>query len=137
MPLELNRSDASFDAAFTGLLAAKRETQEDVQNAVAAILNDVRARGDAALLEYTARFDRVTGAIEPAPLRRFGQTGLRDVAEFGWRRILVAEMASIAPSNALRMSAAISPTRAAPASAPPADPTAMGITVSDSARRSR
>jgi histidinol dehydrogenase len=60
MPLELNRSDASFEAAFTGLLAAKRETQEDVQNAVAAILANVRTRGDAALLEYTTRFDRVT-----------------------------------------------------------------------------
>src|SRR5690349_12722192 len=64
MPLELNRSDKDFDAAFTGLLAAKRETQEDVQNAVAAILADVRARGDAALLEYTARFDRVTLTVE-------------------------------------------------------------------------
>ena len=64
MPLELNRSDAGFEAAFTGLLAAKRETQEDVQNAVAAILADVRARGDAALLEYTARFDRVTLTAE-------------------------------------------------------------------------
>ena len=53
MPLELNRSAEGFEAAFTGLLAAKRETQEDVQNAVAAILADVRARGDAALLEYT------------------------------------------------------------------------------------
>jgi histidinol dehydrogenase len=64
MPLELNRSDAGFEAAFTGLLAAKRETQEDVQIAVAAILADVRARGDAALLEYTARFDRVTLTVE-------------------------------------------------------------------------
>jgi histidinol dehydrogenase len=64
MPLELNRSDAGFEAAFTGLLAAKRETQEDVQNAVAAILADVRARGDTALLEYTARFDRLTLTAE-------------------------------------------------------------------------
>ena len=64
MPLELNRSDAGFEAAFTGLLAAKRETQEDVQNAVAAILADVRVRGDAALLEYTARFDRVTLTVK-------------------------------------------------------------------------
>jgi len=64
MPLELNRSDAGFEEAFAGLLAAKRETQEDVQNAVAAILADVRARGDAALLEYTAKFDRVTLTAE-------------------------------------------------------------------------
>jgi histidinol dehydrogenase len=64
MPLELNRSDAGFEAAFNGLLAAKRETQEDVQNAVAAILADVRARGDTALLEYTAQFDRLTLTAE-------------------------------------------------------------------------
>ena len=64
MPLDLKHSDAGFEAAFTGLLAAKRETQEDVQNAVAAILADVRARGDTALLEYTARFDRLTLTAE-------------------------------------------------------------------------
>ena len=61
MPLELNRSDASFEAAFTGLLAAKRETQEDVQNAVAAILADVRARGDAAFMGRSDAWARSRG----------------------------------------------------------------------------
>ena len=52
------------------MLAAKRETQEDVEIAVAAILDDVRARGDAALLEYTARFDRVTLTAETMRVTR-------------------------------------------------------------------
>ncbi|EWY38061.1 histidinol dehydrogenase [Skermanella stibiiresistens SB22] len=60
MPLELNSSAPGFEDAFKDLLAAKREIQEDVQNSVAAILADVRERGDAAVLEHTARFDRVT-----------------------------------------------------------------------------
>lgn len=48
-----------FDVAFAALLSQARETTEDVGRSVAAILADVRARGDAALLEYTARFDRL------------------------------------------------------------------------------
>jgi histidinol dehydrogenase len=59
MPLRLDARDDGFEAGFRGLLAAKREVQEDVQVAVAAILADVRARGDAALVELTRRFDRV------------------------------------------------------------------------------
>ncbi|HYE52731.1 MAG TPA: histidinol dehydrogenase [Azospirillaceae bacterium] len=59
MPLRLSTSDPGFEAAFRGLLGAKREVQEDVAAAVAAVLSDVRARGDAALLEYTRRWDRL------------------------------------------------------------------------------
>jgi histidinol dehydrogenase len=49
---------------FTALLDAKRDVEERVDEAVAAILADVRARGDEAVVEYTNRFDRVnlTGA---------------------------------------------------------------------------
>jgi len=47
-----------FQAAFAALLSQARETAEDVGQSVAAIIAGVRARGDAALLEYTARFDR-------------------------------------------------------------------------------
>ncbi|MGQ9365279.1 histidinol dehydrogenase [Azospirillum sp. ST 5-10] len=64
MPLKLDRRDAGFEAAFTGLLHAKREASEDVQAAVHAIVEDVRARGDAAVLEYTGRFDRLTLTAE-------------------------------------------------------------------------
>ncbi|NQV81600.1 MAG: histidinol dehydrogenase [Alphaproteobacteria bacterium] len=60
MARRLNASDADFAAAFAGLLDDKRETSADVGVVVAAVLADVRARGDAALAEYTARFDRLT-----------------------------------------------------------------------------
>jgi histidinol dehydrogenase len=59
MTLFLSTRDADFEAQFAALLTMKREEAEDVDQAVAAIIADVRARGDAALLELTARFDRM------------------------------------------------------------------------------
>ncbi|MDX5361185.1 MAG: histidinol dehydrogenase [Alphaproteobacteria bacterium] len=59
MPVTLDHSAADFDAAFDALISQKRETAADVNDAVHAILEDVRARGDAALIEYTQRFDRL------------------------------------------------------------------------------
>ncbi len=67
MPLKLNAADAGFETAFRDLLASKREDSIDVNETVAAILADVRKRGDAALIEYTKRFDRMT--LTPAKLR--------------------------------------------------------------------
>jgi len=58
MPLRLDAREADFEVGFAAFLAQKRETDADVRRAVEAILEDVRARGDAAVLEYTARFDR-------------------------------------------------------------------------------
>ena len=58
MARRLNAADASFDADFQKLLFAKREEEEDVAQAVKAIIADVRKRGDAALVELTNRFDR-------------------------------------------------------------------------------
>jgi len=61
--LEITRLDSSspgFDAALARLTAFDAVQDEKVDAAVAAIVADVRARGDAALLEYTARFDRVS-----------------------------------------------------------------------------
>ncbi len=60
MPAYLSTTDADFDAQFQGLLGMKREEAEDVDQAVAAIIADVRARGDAAVIALTARFDRLT-----------------------------------------------------------------------------
>jgi histidinol dehydrogenase len=57
MPLRLSTVAPDFAAAFERLLAMKREAAEDVDAAVAAIIADVRARGDAALVELTRRFD--------------------------------------------------------------------------------
>lgn len=59
MTFFLSTRDAGFEADFAQLLSMKREEAEDVDQAVAAIIADVRARGDAALLELTARFDRM------------------------------------------------------------------------------
>ena len=56
----LSTAAPGFEADFTALLGEARETAERVDQAVAAIIADVRARGDAALLDYTARFDRLT-----------------------------------------------------------------------------
>jgi histidinol dehydrogenase len=56
----LDARDGDFAAAFAALLDDKRETAADVGAAVADIINAVRARGDAALADYTARFDRLT-----------------------------------------------------------------------------
>jgi histidinol dehydrogenase len=57
--IRLSTASPDFAAGFATLLNQARETTETVDQAVAAILADVRARGDAALIEYTARFDRL------------------------------------------------------------------------------
>jgi histidinol dehydrogenase len=59
MPVKFSTRDADFESRFQDLLGAKREIQEDLNNAVTAILNDVKARGDAAVLDYTKRWDRL------------------------------------------------------------------------------
>ena len=60
MAITLSTRDTSFETAFAALLGAKRETDADVDDAVAAIIADVAKRGDAALIDYTERFDRVS-----------------------------------------------------------------------------
>src|SRR6476661_5540358 len=67
MPVRLDRSSADFDQRFAALLAAKREVSADVERATRAIVDDVAARGDAALLEATKKFDRLD--IDAAGLR--------------------------------------------------------------------
>lgn len=59
MPRRLDARAPEFEAAFAALLAEKRETAADIDAAVAEIIDAVRRRGDAALLELTERFDRV------------------------------------------------------------------------------
>ncbi len=54
----LSTEDADFPAMFDALLGESRETTDRVDEAVAAIIAAVRSRGDAALFEYTHRFDR-------------------------------------------------------------------------------
>ncbi len=59
MPYNLNTGDADFDQQFALVLNSKREDQADVTAVVAEIIEDVIARGDAAVMALTAKFDRV------------------------------------------------------------------------------
>ena len=65
--IRLDSRDPGFAAAFDALLDQARETTEDVTEAVAAIIADVRARRDAALIDATLRFDRLS--LRPETLR--------------------------------------------------------------------
>jgi len=60
MPIFLDSRDTGFDARFAALLEMKREDTPEVDEIVAAIIADVRARGDAAVIELTERFDRLS-----------------------------------------------------------------------------
>jgi len=59
MPQFLSTTDADFEVRFTQVLNAKREDSPDVDAVVADIIADVRARGDAAVIELTRKFDRL------------------------------------------------------------------------------
>jgi histidinol dehydrogenase len=59
MPVRLNSQNADFPERFRSLLALKREVAQDVEDAVRRIVADVAVRGDTALFELTARFDRI------------------------------------------------------------------------------
>ncbi|MBX3566452.1 MAG: histidinol dehydrogenase [Rhizobiaceae bacterium] len=58
MAITISTADPDFEAAFARFLGTKREASPDVEAAVRAIIDDVRARGDAALIDYTRKFDR-------------------------------------------------------------------------------
>jgi histidinol dehydrogenase len=75
MPGRLDTTDPDFAARFEVLLGAKREADSDVDEAVADIIADVAARGDAAVIALTARFDRLD--LEPATLA-FSQIEIDD-----------------------------------------------------------
>jgi histidinol dehydrogenase len=59
MPYRLDSRHAGFAEEFETLLGSKREVSEEVGASVAAILNDVRLRGDEAVLAYTDKFDKL------------------------------------------------------------------------------
>ena len=71
MPLRLDASAPGFEKEFSAFLGRNRDTDENVDRVVAGIVADVRARGDAAVVDYTAKFDRVEHRRgRPAHLRR-------------------------------------------------------------------
>ncbi|NBD29231.1 MAG: histidinol dehydrogenase [Alphaproteobacteria bacterium] len=59
MPAFLSTTEDDFESRFVALLGMKREDSPDVDTVVADIIADVRARGDAAVIELTATFDRL------------------------------------------------------------------------------
>ncbi len=59
MPLFLTTTDTDFEANFAAFLTTKREDSPDVDAVVADIIADVRSRGDAAVIDLTAKFDRL------------------------------------------------------------------------------
>ena len=58
MPIRLDSHSADFETQFVALLGAKRESSQEVGDIVATIIADVRARGDASVVDYTNTFDK-------------------------------------------------------------------------------
>jgi histidinol dehydrogenase len=67
MPLRLDAAKPDFTKAFSALLASRQDSAANVDAVVTAIIEDVQRRGDAAVLEYTERYDRQT--LTPATMR--------------------------------------------------------------------
>jgi histidinol dehydrogenase len=67
MPVRLDSHSVDFARRFAGFLAMKREVSADIESATRAIVDDVAARGDLALIEATRKFDRLD--LDPARLR--------------------------------------------------------------------
>ncbi|CAD7034060.1 histidinol dehydrogenase [Pseudorhizobium endolithicum] len=55
----LDQASEDFEQRFTAFLSTKREVSDDVNTVVRAIIDDVRRRGDAALFDYSARYDGI------------------------------------------------------------------------------
>jgi histidinol dehydrogenase len=74
-PLRLATTQPDFEAQFTQRLHWSAEQDAAIEQRVTSILADVRTRGDAAVLEYTARFDGLQAAsmtaleLQPAELQ--------------------------------------------------------------------
>ncbi|MFN4014777.1 MAG: histidinol dehydrogenase [Reyranella sp.] len=95
MPLRLDASAPGFEKEFSAFLGRNRDTDENVDRVVAGIVADVRARGDAAVVDYTAKFDwdgitasnmRVSEAERDAAAAQV-PAGQRDALAFAARRI--------------------------------------------------
>jgi len=91
MPLHLNTTDPEFESAFAAFLATKREVSEDVDQAVRAIIAQVRKDGDKALLELTRRLDRLDLAATGIRVR--GAEIAAAVAKSGKETLAALELA--------------------------------------------
>ncbi len=72
----LDSTAPGFNATLSALLAFEAATDDAIETAVAAILQDVKTRGDAAVLEYTNRFDRIPGGAASMAAFDIGQDEL-------------------------------------------------------------
>ncbi|TDJ20885.1 MAG: histidinol dehydrogenase [Gammaproteobacteria bacterium] len=92
----LSSDDGDFEKHFRELLDAHQRRDAGVENTVGTIIEDIRVRGDAALLEYTRRFDGLDATdasalrVEDARPRAAFDTldaAQRDALEFAAERI--------------------------------------------------
>ncbi|SMC87539.1 histidinol dehydrogenase [Rhizobium sp. RU36D] len=65
MAIWLEQSSAEFNERFSAFLTTKREVSEDVNAVVKTIIHEVRMRGDAALADYSLRFDGIDFSVSP------------------------------------------------------------------------
>ena len=91
-PLRLDASAPGFEKEFSTFLGRNRDNDENVDRVAAGIVADVRARGDAALAEYTSRFDKVEGALRISDAERSAAAARvpaaqREALAFAARRI--------------------------------------------------
>ena len=104
MPVRLDRSSTDFAQQFERFLATKREVSVDIERATRAIVDDVAARGDIALIEATRKFDRLdldaarlrvsAADVEPpsATATGDGLTAVLGVAKLGERLVLLLDL---------------------------------------------
>ncbi len=86
MPVRLDRSSADFTERFAQFLGARREVAADIEAATRAIVDDVAARGDAALIEATRKFDRLdlrAGSLRVTPAEIKAAVSACDAATLG------------------------------------------------------
>ncbi|MFL6709378.1 MAG: histidinol dehydrogenase [Massilia sp.] len=72
----LDSTATGFNDTLSKLLAFEAATDDAIETAVAAILQDVKTRGDAAVLDYTNRFDRIPGGAASMAAFDIGQAEL-------------------------------------------------------------
>ena len=92
-PRRLSTREAGFEAAFASLIAFESALDEGVERATAEILEAVRARGDAALIDLTRRFDQWTPR-SAADLEVPREAGREALASLGSREREALEFAA-------------------------------------------
>ncbi|MES2898441.1 MAG: histidinol dehydrogenase [Pseudomonadota bacterium] len=81
MSLQIRKLDSAqpdFKRSLDTLLAFESSTDDAIEQSVAKILHDVKTRGDAAVLEYTERFDRIPGGAASMAQFEISQQELKE-----------------------------------------------------------